>query len=144
MFIVGAGPGIGASAARRFARGGYRVGLIARDRVRLAALVDELRAQGGDAAAVAADITQSSHLRAAIAELTQQLGEPDVLLFSALPDVSLIKPVLDTSAEDLAAASALTIGGAATAVDAVAPAMRRRAAGTLLFTTGSGALSPSA
>lgn len=51
--------------------------------------------------------------------------------------------MLDTDAEDLAAAFGLSVVGAATAVHAVLPGMRRRGRGSLLFTTGSGALRPS-
>ena len=37
--ITGVGPGTGAALARRFARGGYRVAMLARNGDRLAALV---------------------------------------------------------------------------------------------------------
>src|ERR1700716_1645438 len=40
--VTGVGPGTGSSVARRFAKGGYRVALLARDRQRLAALQQEL------------------------------------------------------------------------------------------------------
>ena len=57
--------------------------------------------------------------------------------------MNLIKPVLDTTADDLGAALELQVVGAATAVAEVLPDMRERARGTLLFTTGSAALTPS-
>ena len=40
--VTGVGPGTGASVARRFAEGGYRVAMLARDAVRLAALEAEI------------------------------------------------------------------------------------------------------
>ena len=40
--VTGVGPGTGSALARRFAKGGYRVALLARDRQRLAALEQEL------------------------------------------------------------------------------------------------------
>lgn len=66
------------------------------------------------------------------------------MLISPHPDFDIIKPALQTSAEDYAASLALGIVGTATAVDAVLPAMLERGEGTLLFTTGSVALRPSA
>jgi short-subunit dehydrogenase len=50
--------------------------------------------------------------------------------------------VLDTSADDLGAALALGVVGAAATARAVVPAMVLAGTGTLLFTTGSGALRP--
>lgn len=144
LTIVGAGPGIGAAAARCFGRAGYRVGLVARDRGRLDRLVDELGSERVTAAAATADVLRPDELRPALDDLAARLGPTDVLLVSALPDVALIKPVLATSAEDLLTSLSLTVGGAAVAAQAVLPAMRRRGRGALLFTTGSGALLPSA
>ena len=41
--IVGAGPGLGAALARRFAREGLQIGVCARDTARLSALATETR-----------------------------------------------------------------------------------------------------
>lgn len=143
MVVVGAGPGIGLAAARRFAREGYRIGLIARDPAKL----DDLAGQVGDentvVATEAADASVPAALQAALERLGRRLGPPDVVCFSPLPAVALIKPVLETSADYLAASLALNIGGAATVVGSVVPGMLERGHGTLLFTTGSGALQPS-
>src|SRR3546814_2902795 len=40
--VTGVGPGTGAAVARRFAAGGYRVAILARDTARLAALEQEI------------------------------------------------------------------------------------------------------
>jgi NADP-dependent 3-hydroxy acid dehydrogenase YdfG len=129
LTVVGAGPGIGAAAARRFGRAGYRIGLVARSQTRLDRLVNDLRAEEIDATAATADILQPAQLRRALDDLAAELGPTDVLLVSALPDTALIKPVLDTSAEDLLASLSLTVGGAAVAAQSVLPAMRRRGRG---------------
>ncbi|CAF1496634.1 unnamed protein product, partial [Adineta steineri] len=44
--IIGVGPGTGASLARRFAAGGYSIGLIARSESSLQPVQQELEAQG--------------------------------------------------------------------------------------------------
>ena len=55
LLLVGAGPGLGASVARRFAREGYRLTLVARSEATIAALADELRGAGTDVTVVVAD-----------------------------------------------------------------------------------------
>jgi short-subunit dehydrogenase len=143
VIVVGAGPGVGVAVARRFGREGHAVGLVARSRARLDDLVHALRADGVDAAAAAADVRKTTDLRAALGELAARLGPPEILCFSPLPDVGLIRPVLETTPEDLAAALELNVVGAAGAVGEVLPAMRADGRGTLLFTTGGAALTPS-
>lgn len=143
MTVVGAGPGVGAAVARRFAHEGLPVGLVARDRTRLDALVRDLAAEGVPAASAVADVRRPDELRQALHELDTALGPPEVLCVSPLPDGDLIKPVLRTSPQDLLASLELGVGAAATAALQVLPPMRARGRGTLLFTIGSGALSPS-
>ncbi len=143
LVVVGAGPGVGAAVARRFGRERFHAGLIARNRGRLDQLVSELSAAGVHTAAAVADARRPDELRAALRELTALHGPPEVLCVSALPDVGLIKPVLETNPQDLLASWELGVGAAATATLAVVGAMREQGRGTLLFTTGSGGLTPS-
>ena len=63
--VTGVGPGTGASVARRFAQGGYRVAMLARDAARLAALEAEIP----DAFAVACDVADPAALEKALAPL---------------------------------------------------------------------------
>jgi NADP-dependent 3-hydroxy acid dehydrogenase YdfG len=142
VVIVGAGPGVGASVARRFGGEGHPVGLIARNRGRLEELAAELGADGIATAVATADVRRPDEVRRALEALAAELGPAQVLCVSPLPDVAAIKPVADTSAEDLAGALELGVVGAAAAVGQALPAMRERGGGTLLFTTGSAVLSP--
>ncbi len=144
LFVVGAGPGVGGATARRFGREGWRVGLVARDAARLDALAQDVRAAGVTVASEAADIQDAAVLQRALRRLTDTLGAPTAVCFSPLPDVERIKPVVETTPADLAASLQLSLVGAAATVAAVLPVMRQRRNGTLLFTTGSGALRPSA
>ncbi|WP_197379365.1 SDR family NAD(P)-dependent oxidoreductase [Mycolicibacterium mengxianglii] len=142
LIVVGAGPGVGAAAARRFAVEGHRVGLVARDPERLADLGRSLSADGITIATAAADVTDTPALEGALAGLTDELGDVDTMLFSPRPSLSWIKPVLETTGEDVAAALALNVVAATTAVRAVLGPMLGRGSGSLLFTTGGAALEP--
>lgn len=144
VLIVGAGPGVGQAVARRFGREGHPIGLLARDVDRLSAQVRDLKGTGIHALSAAADILDVHALQEALTQLTDALGVPEVVLFSPLPDANLIKPVLNTTPADLGASLALNVIGAAAVVEAVLPGMRAADRGSLLFTTGSGALNPSA
>ena len=142
VMVVGAGPGVGAAVARRFGREGHPVGLVARDRGRLEAMAADLRAAGVTAATATADARRAGDVRAALAALAAELGPAEVLCYSPLPALDTIKPVADTTAEDLAAAFELGVVGCAAAVGAALPAMLAAGRGSLLFTTGSAVIRP--
>jgi short-subunit dehydrogenase len=144
VHIVGAGPGVGASVARRFARAGHPVGLVARNPRRLDELARVLVADGVEAQTCPADATDPAALTEALETLARRQGAPEVMCFSPLPDIGLIKPVLETTPADLDAALALNVVGAAAAAGAVLPAMRAAGRGTLLFVTGSAVENPTA
>lgn len=55
--VTGASSGIGAATAIKLAREGVKVGLAARRRDRLQALVSEIKAFGGEAIALEMDVT---------------------------------------------------------------------------------------
>lgn len=142
LFVIGAGPGIGAAIARRFGREGHAAGLVARNRDRLDAETRALAEQGIEAAYALADVRDPAAVRAAVDALERRLGPAETLCVSPLPDVATIKPVEATTAEDLDAALRLGVVGTAAAVGRVLPGMRAAGRGTLLFTTGSAALTP--
>lgn len=101
LTIVGAGPGVGAAVAHRFGREGYHLGLIARNEEKLKGLVRDLRSDGITAEGSCADASKTIELQRALDELEQRVGHTDILCYSPLPDVNLIKPVTETTAEDL-------------------------------------------
>src|SRR3546814_624021 len=74
--VTGVGPGTGAAIARRFAEGGYRVAMLARDADRLAALEKEIP----DSIAVPCDVSDAAALERAIAEI----GNPKVVVHNAV------------------------------------------------------------
>jgi short-subunit dehydrogenase len=78
--VSGVGPGTGAAIARRFARGGYAVAMLARDRERLAALEQEIE----NARGYACDVTDEAQLDVTIDRVRAELGVPTVLVHNAV------------------------------------------------------------
>jgi 3-oxoacyl-[acyl-carrier protein] reductase len=78
--VTGGASGIGAATARRLAAGGARIALLdlAEDAVREAA-----GQTGGDALALAADVTSSEQVNAAVRRVEDELGRLDVLVCCA-------------------------------------------------------------
>jgi uncharacterized protein len=77
--ITGASSGIGEALARKLAAQGLRVVLVARRRERLEALAGEIRAAGGNARILTADLRNEVDR----ARLCQQAGDADVLVNNA-------------------------------------------------------------
>ena len=142
IIIIGAGPNLGAAIARRFGGEGLNVGLVARDERKLAAIEADLAGDGIDAAHAAADIRDADGLSAAIASLAQRLGPVEVLEYSPLPAREFMKPILETSVDDVRGPLEFSVLGAVVAVTAVLAPMLERGSGTILFTTGGAAVTP--
>ena len=78
--ISGVGPGTGSALVRRFASGGYRVAMLARNVARLDALAGELP----DVHGFACDVSDPAEVEASIAAIETKLGAPDVLVHNAV------------------------------------------------------------
>lgn len=137
--VIGAGPGLGAAIARRFARGGFAVGLVARRLEPLQALAAEI---GEGSAVVSADAGDAADLAAAIETATAQLGEPSVLVYNAAAAQGDGPADLDPKEFD--ARFRVNVGGAFTAARAVHDGMRSARRGTIIFTGGRLAVHPMA
>jgi NAD(P)-dependent dehydrogenase (short-subunit alcohol dehydrogenase family) len=133
LVVVAAGPGLGRSVALRFAREGYRVGLIARAPDDLSDLSEELRAAGApQVAAAEGDVGDEAALREALQRTAAELGPVTVLVYNGSAFVQ--GSPLTLSATDLRLAVDVGVVGAVVAAQEVAPAMRDAGRGTLLLT----------
>ena len=81
--VTGASSGIGAATARRLARVGMRVVLVARRLDRLEELAGEIRQAGGQAVAIPADLTYESERTRVFQEVTGRYGDIDILVNNA-------------------------------------------------------------
>ncbi|MBB2914434.1 NAD(P)-dependent dehydrogenase (short-subunit alcohol dehydrogenase family) [Streptosporangium becharense] len=75
--VIGAGRGIGAAAARLFAREGARVMLAARTEAQLKEVTEEIRASGGTAEHVVCDLADAAGVRAAVEHAVDRYGRLD-------------------------------------------------------------------
>jgi NAD(P)-dependent dehydrogenase (short-subunit alcohol dehydrogenase family) len=78
--ITGVGPGTGAALTRRFAAGGYKVAMLARNADRLASLENEIPG----AKAYPCDVSDAAQVKAAAAAITNDLGTPSVVIHNAV------------------------------------------------------------
>jgi NAD(P)-dependent dehydrogenase (short-subunit alcohol dehydrogenase family) len=140
VVIVGAGPGIGSSVARRFAAAGMAVGLIARTAASTGTTRAALAATGVAVAEATADAGQDDQLTAALDAITGQLGPPGALIYNA----GLIRHDRpgELSREQYVTAYAINVLGAMTAAVHVAPAMAQAGGGSILITGGMPAPEP--
>ena len=121
IVVVGAGPGVSGSVARRFARDGYGVGLVGIDEAQLEELAETLRDSGVDVGTAAVDVTDVEAATAAITRLGEQFGRVDVLHFnpSAFRQLDPMHLTVPELLEDVA----LGVGALLTAVQAARPFM---------------------
>jgi len=83
VIITGASSGIGRAAAFKFASEGARVALVARSGDKLAQAVTAIEAEGGEAAAIVADVTQEADVERVVRETVETFGGIDVLVNAA-------------------------------------------------------------
>lgn len=140
IVIVGAGGGMGYALAKRFAAGGLRVGLVARQQPTLDRVAGDLADAGVQTTTAVGDAAFSGSIRAALDQLSEQLGVPRVLVYN----VAAVAPGRPSTLDSvrLLASLAGNAGGFLDTVQNVLPGMRKRGSGTVLLTGSGVALTP--
>ena len=135
--VVGAGPGLGAALARRFAQAGLKVAVARR---RKEALEDLAAETGGRA--YACDATDHGAVEALFAEVERDLGSPAVVSFNA----GAYRPggILEITPEDFEHCWRVGCLGGFNVAQAAARRMLEAGGGSLLFTGATAALRGSA
>ncbi|WP_410673064.1 SDR family NAD(P)-dependent oxidoreductase [Amycolatopsis sp. cmx-4-68] len=133
--VLGAGPGLGLSIARRFGREGFATALVSRTDARHAAYRAAL--SGTTVSTHTADVTDEAQLRAVLARITAEAGEIDTVYFGPADasDPGIV-PLTDAGAGDLRKPFEALVLPAVRLVGAVLPGMLARGSGALLFAGG--------
>ncbi|MGA8058756.1 MAG: SDR family NAD(P)-dependent oxidoreductase [Candidatus Binataceae bacterium] len=137
--VVGVGAGLGAALARRFASA-YTVALVARGAGKLEELAGEIKAAGGQAVAVPADVSKAGEIEAAFARIREEIGETDVLLYNAA-----MRPygrLMETKPSTFENTWRVGAFGAFLCSQAVVPEMLARKSGVILFTGATAGIKP--
>lgn len=121
IVVVGAGPGVSGSVARRFASGGYDVALLGQAQQVLDDLVPGLEERGATVGHAVADVTDEESARAAVRRFGEHTGRIDVLHFN--PSAFRAKDPLTLTVAELLDDVALGVGALLTAVQAAHPFM---------------------
>ena len=132
--IAGVGPGLGASLARKFAKEGSRVAVLARSSDFVESLREEIRRHGTQIVAIRADIAESDDVAAAFERIRRQLGPVDVLVNNASASGPFGQPFVEVTAESFIRGWKVGVLGAFLCSQAVVPDMITRKAGCILFT----------
>src|SRR5690349_17729161 len=143
VLITGGSRGLGRALGLALGRAGARVVLVARHSEELADAVAAIRAVGGDAHAIVADVADRDAAHAIAGQAAAAVGPIDVLVNNA----STLGPVplrllLDTDCEDLDRALAVNLVGPFRLTKAVAGPMVLRGGGTIVNVTSDAATEP--
>lgn len=134
VLIVGAGPGIATSVARRFAKEGLDVGLVARSSASINVALKTLASVGVRVTGVTADAAQESELKAALDVLIDRIGVPEVTVYNA-GLIRFDRPG-ELSHDEHLIAYGINVLGALTTASYVGPRMADAGGGTIIITGG--------
>ena len=130
--ITGASSGIGAATARLFADLGARVAIgYYRNEKGATAAADGIRAQGGTAVAIKADVRSTGEVRRLVERVSAELGAIDVLVNNAGSLVERLG-IREITEERLDEIVALNLKSAVFATQAVVPSMLERRRGAIV------------
>ena len=142
MVILGAGPGLGAAIAGRFAREGFAVALMARRKENLSAIKQEIEDANGTGMTVEADATDAESVAQAFDRVREGLGDPEVFTYNA--GAFQMGSILDLIPEQFDNCFRANCSGAFYGAQQVLPAMMEKGSGTIILTGATASLRGSA
>ena len=140
--IFGAGGGLGMSVARRFGREGFHVALVARRKVCLDTMVDELAGEGIAAAGFCADLAEPEHVPALVEAIRQRFGRIDVVEYGPVSGALGFTPATQLTVATLEGLIPLLLLTPVAVVGAVLPEWTQRGDGAFLLSQGASAVEP--
>jgi len=141
VLVTGASRGLGAALAEALAQKGAAVALVARHEGPLGEVVHRIRARGGTAFPIVADVADKDAAYRISGQATALLGRVDVLIHNAstLGPVPL-RPLLDSECESLAEVLETNVVGPFRLTKAVVGPMVLRRSGTVLWVSSDAAV----
>ena len=142
---VGVRWGVGGAISQKFAQEGFLTVLTTRTASNAAALQAAIGEQGGESIIVELDLSSQDSISNAFAQIREEAGEPDVLVYNAgyidgrdlPPEKELLEHI---PFEMLETAQHISVSGPFLVAKEVLPAMRERGDGTILFSNNSSSL----
>ena len=142
---VGARWGVGGAIAQKFAKEGFFVVLTTRKAANASLLENAIREQGGESMIVELDLVLHDSISKAFAQIRDQVGDPDVLVYNAGylegRDLPQEKELLEYMPVELfETAQHIASRGPFLVAKEVLPAMRERGEGSFLISNNSSSL----
>jgi NAD(P)-dependent dehydrogenase (short-subunit alcohol dehydrogenase family) len=130
--VTGASRGIGAATALALSRAGARVALAARTDQTLAALADRIRAEGGKALAVPADVSDPASVLRLVEQTLGAYGRLDVAFNNAAGGGHRPTPLANVSVDDYDSALTISLRGVFLSMKYEIPAMLESGGGAIV------------
>ena len=130
VVVTGASAGVGRATARKFARNGARVALLARGRDGLEAARKEVEELGGKALVVPVDVANAEQVEAAAVQIEAELGTIDIWINNAM--VSVFSPIKEMTPEEFRRVTEVTFLGCVYGTLAALKRMLPRDCGTIV------------
>jgi len=141
--VTGASRGLGRALAELLAARGARVALVARDAGPLGDVVAGIRGRGGDAHAIAGDISDKSAIHRIAGQAQGLVGEIAIAIHNASTlGPTPLRLLLDTECEDLSAVLETNLVGPFRLTRVLAGAMAIRGAGVIVHVSSDAAVEP--
>ena len=142
VLVTGSSYGIGAATARRLARAGATVLLVARTADQLEIVAEEIRADGGKAFTYPANLAEPTAIEELVAKVLAEHGQVDVLVSNA--GKSIRRSVADSYQRfhDIERTNSVNYLGPAKLVLELLPSMRERGRGHIVNVSTAGVRTP--
>ena len=142
ILVTGSSYGIGEATARRLAKAGATVLLVARTADQLEVVADEIRAEGGQAYAYPTNLADSAAIEKLVAKVLDDHGHVDVLVSNA--GKSIRRSVADSYQRfhDIERTNAVNYLGPTKLVLELLPSMRKRGSGHIVNVSTAGVRTP--
>ena len=128
--ITGASAGVGRATARRFAKDGARVALLARGKDGLAGAANDVEALGGQALPLTVDVADADAVFAAAEKVEETFGPVDIWINNAM--VTVFSPVKKMTPGEFRRVTEVTYLGCVNGTLAILPKMLERDHGTII------------